>query len=208
MKSKFLGRTLISTGLLSLALASAAQADGHLTEVVLEREGADFNQYHSILVRPLDLSDVKVNKPAWEMDDPEEWNFESGTGAEIQDLYMTNIATGLSGENGLMLTDVDGPGVIQLEVEFLSITPYTRPGSRSGDVSGYEISTLGSGDVHISAELRDAETGALLLLIEGERAIGTEYKELTPENHIENLRETFTTWGVKVREYIGRKQAG
>ena len=207
MKRISLVRKSLAASLLGLGLAGTALADGHLMEEVFwERGGADFSNYSKVLVKPLDLRDVKVLKPVWEQDSPDEWTFEGGVGEEIQDLFMTNITSQLGGEGGFEIVTEEGPDTIQLEVEFLSITPYTKPGSETGD-RGYEITTLGSGDVHLSAELRDSTTGAILMLVEGERQIGTEYKELTPENHVANLEATFKEWGQRVREYVQVKQA-
>ena len=112
----------------------------------------------------------------------------------------------LGGENGFEIVNQGGPGVVQVEVEFLSLTPYVKPGTQTGP--DYDIMTLGSGDVHVSAEIRDGETGEVLTLIEGERQIGTEYKALSPENHAENLESTFRAWGQRLREYLLVKKAG
>lgn len=199
--------SLLASSLMALGLAQGALADGHVTELLWEREGADFPTYNSILLKDLDLSDVKVLKPAWEQDDPEPWSLDGEVGENIQTLFREIMTEELSRNDGFTVVDEAGPGVLRLEVEFLSITPYVKPGTASNPSTGFEISTLGSGDVHASAELRDASTGIVLTLIEGERQIGTEYKELSPENHQANLEKTFRTWGQRVREYILIKQA-
>lgn len=199
--------SMLAVGLLALGLTQGALADGHVTELLWEREGADFPAYDSILIRDLDLSDVKVLKPVWEQDDPEPWTLEGNGGEAIQNLFRDIMTEELSRNDGFTIVDEGGPGVLQLEVEFLSITPYVKPGTTSNPGTGFEISTLGSGDVHISAELRDGDTGAVLTLIEGERQIGTEYKELSVENHRANLEKTFRNWGQRLREYIVVKQA-
>jgi hypothetical protein len=56
--------------------------------------------------------------------------------------------------------------------------------------------------VVVSAELRDSRTGTLLFLVEGERKIGTTYRELSPESHIANVEETFAAWGQRLRRYL------
>lgn len=198
-------KTLLS-GLGALALSTGALADGHVKELLWEREGADFSGYQKVYLRPLNLDDVKVLKPAWEQDNDDVWSFEGGAGQAVQDMFAAAMADELGGDNGFMLVSEGGPGVVQVEVEFLSLTPYVKPGTRTD--SDYEIMTLGSGDVHLSAEIRDGETGEVLTLIEGERQIGTEYKKLSPENHAENLESTFRTWGQRLREYLLVKKAG
>ena len=206
MKRTFQMLPVLAAGFLAAGPISAVFADHHVTELRWERDGVDFSTYEQVLVKPLNIDDVKVFKPAWEQDDPSEWSFEGGTGEAIQDLFMSVMQEELGGDGGFPLAEKAGENVLQLEVEILSITPYIQPGSRSNADDGYEIFTLGSGDVHVSAELRDGGTGGVLTLIEGERQIGTEYKELSPENHRANLEQTFRTWGQKIREYIQSKQ--
>ena len=107
---------------------------------------------------------------------------------------------------GYKLVTASGADVMRVEVEVLSITPYTKPGTQSSD-SDHVISTLGSGDIVISAEFRDSKTRELLILVEGERTIGEEYRELSAENHIKNLKGMFTQWGKKVREALDKAHA-
>jgi hypothetical protein len=179
-------------------LAPPAQAQGTIDGVEWVRPFADWSGYDRILLKPLDISDVKVLKPVWEQDNDEDWDFEPGVAADIQEMFQRYFGEEMSRDGGYPMVTEGGPGVLQIEVEFLSITPYTKPGSRTGE-QGYEISTLGSGDVVVSAEFRDGQTGSLMALIEGERTIGTEYRELTPENHRQNMEQTFRTWGQRIR---------
>lgn len=201
MKSTIHPFKKLMIGLLALGLTGGAFGQSAPGDVDWVRPFVDWSDYDKFLIKPLDISDVKVLKPVWEQDDPEEWEFEPGTGEFIQDMYMKEMTAAISGEHGFPVVDEDGPGVLQLEVEFLSITPYTKPGTRSAD-KDYTIKTLGSGDVVVSAEVRDAHTGELLWLVEGERQIGTEYKELSPENHEANLKATFNLWGTRLRELL------
>ena len=167
---------------------------------------ADFSKYTKFHVMPLNISDVKVLKPVWEQTNPEEWVFTPGAGEEIQALFMDIISAELSRDDGFSVVNEEGDDVLQLEVEFLSITPYIKPGTNSDSDPEFEIQTLGSGDVVVSAELRDSKTGSLLFLVEGERTIGSEYKELSRDNHVENLKETFHTWGQRIRGWLEQQQ--
>ena len=200
MKNRFFDGKILTTGLLMFLLSITATAQTE--DVTFQKEGVDYSRYNKILLMPLDLSDVKVEKPVWEQDDPEEWSFDGGAGEEIQQMFHEIIGHEISKYDGYEIVDKGGKGVLQLEVEFLSITPYVKPGTRVDDDPGYEISTLGSGDVFLSAEIRDSLTGALFVLVEGERTFGTEYKELSRENHIQNLKETFKKWGYRIRLWM------
>ncbi|MEM1412519.1 MAG: DUF3313 family protein [Pseudomonadota bacterium] len=206
MKRRTLSLSTLVGGLMAFGFSAGAQADGHVAELLWERDNAAFASYDKILLKPLDLQDVKVLKPVWAQDDADDWVIEGEVSDDIQTMFDEIMSRELSGENGFTLVDEAGPGVMQIEVEFLSITPYVKPGTASG-AGGMEISTLGSGDVHVSAELRDSVTGSVLSLIEGERQIGTEYRELSPENHQANLMATFSDWGQRLREYLIVKQA-
>jgi hypothetical protein len=179
-------------------MTTPAHAQGTIDGVEWVRPFADWTRYDRILLKPLDISDVKVLKPFWEQDSEEDWEFTPGVATDIQDMFARYVGEELSRDGGYPVVSEVGADVLQIEVEFLSITPYSKPGA-AGSRGGYEISTLGSGDVVVSAEFRDGETGSLMALIEGERTVGSEYRELTPENHRQNLEQTFRTWGRRIR---------
>lgn len=181
----------------SVAIGQVVETEPGLT---WQRPDVDFSKYSKIQIEPLDLRDVKVLKPAWEEDDLTQWTFTPEATETIQNMYMEIMSRELSKDGGFSLVAEDGEGVLQLELEFLSITPYIKPGVADSD--GHVIQTLGSGDVVVSAELRDSRTGTLLFLVEGERKIGTKYRELGPESHVANVEETFATWGQRLRRHL------
>ena len=166
----------------------------------------DLSGYTRVKAAPLNLDNIEVLKPAWEQDDPDEWSFQPEDRTQIQQLFMDAMKTELETNGNYPVVSESGDDVLRIEVEILSITPYVKPGTQSSD-SNYEISTLGSGDVVVSAELRDSSTRELLILVEGERTIGEEYKELSRENHIANVKSLFSKWGRKLRETLDQAHA-
>lgn len=193
------GRKLIPALLLvvftSSLLAAVPQGPAYI------KSGTDFGKYNKVLIKPLNIENIQVLKPAWEQGSAEAWVFEKGTGAAVQALFMETMKKELEAEGGYPLVSSAANDTLRIEVELLSITPYMKPGSRSGD-DGYEVETLGSGELVLSAEFRDSRTRQLLMLVEGERAIGDTHKKLTRKNHEKNLRQLFTTWAVKVRQLL------
>lgn len=160
-------------------------------------------KYNKVMVKPLRIEEIEVIKPPWEADNPEEWTFEEGSGEDVQKLFMDAMRQELEVNGGYALVADAADDVLRIEVELLSITPYSKPGSQTGD-DGYEIETLGSGELVVSAEIRDSSTRQLLILVEGERTIGDKYRKLTTENHIKNLSKLFAGWGVKIREALDK----
>jgi len=200
MKSVFCAGRILVPGLVLLLVSGALMAETTIPASYV-KPGIDLSKYKRVLVKPLNLDNIEVLKPAWEQDDPEEWTFEPGSGEKVQKMFMDAMHRELGGECGYPMVTEAADDVLRIEVELLSITPYVKPGVQSSD-KDYEISTLGSGDVVISAEFRDSTTRELLILVEGERTIGDEYKELSQENHIANLNGLFSKWGVKIREAL------
>lgn len=198
MNSPIRRTTTTIFALLAVILAGGASAQATAAESFYQRPDTDFSRYDKLIIRPLDLSDVKVLKPAWEQDDPENWSLPKGRTEEIEAMFNEIMADEISKDGGYEIVTQEGEGTLQVEVEFLSITPYIKPGT-TGNERDNVITTLGSGAVVLSAELRDSADGSLLYLVEGERSIGTEYKELSRGNHIANLKETFSIWGQRVR---------
>ncbi len=193
------GRKLVP-GLMLLLFAGSLMAEPTIGANYV-KPGADLSKYHKVMVIPLNIDNIEVLKPAWEQDNPEVWTFEHGTGTAVQKLFMDAMHKELEVKGGYPLVSKPGDDVLRIEVELLSITPYVKPGSQSGD-EGHEVETLGSGELVVSAELRDSDTRELLVLVEGERKIGNEYKKLSRENHITNLSDLFSGWGVKIREAL------
>ena len=54
------------------------------------------------------------------------------------------------------------------------------------------------------AELRDSTTRELLLLIEGDKAIGEKYREFTRDNNISNIQVMFTAFATRLRNSMDR----
>jgi hypothetical protein len=167
------------------------------------KPGIDLSSYTKVLVKPLNVENIEVLKPPWEQDNDEVWKLKIEDMALIQEWFMDAMQNEIETEGGYPLVSQPDDDVIRIEVELLSITPFVKPGTPAKD-GQFKTSTLGSGDVVVSAEFRDSLTRELLILIEGERTIGTEYRKLSPENHAKNVKGLFAKWGKKVREGLDK----
>ena len=170
------------------------------------KPGIDLSTYNKVLVKPLNMDNIEVLKPVWEQDNDEVWSFNPENRAAIQEWFMDAMQHELEKKGGYSMVSEPAGDVMRIEVELLSITPYVKPGTPAND-GNFTISTLGSGDVVVSAEFRDSKTRELLILVEGERTIGTEYKKLSRENHIKNVKKLFAQWGKKVRKTLDKAHA-
>jgi hypothetical protein len=170
------------------------------------RPDADLSKYDKVLLRALRVDDMKVLKPVWAEDDESEWVMRIDALQSIQNMYSEIMTEQLEADGGYPVVDEPGDNVLRVEVELLSITPYMKPGSK-GNKGKFVYSTLGSGEVVVSAEMRDSLTRELLVLIEGERTIGTEYRELSVESHQENVRGLFNQWGERLRARLDSSRA-
>ena len=195
------GRKLIPVLLMLIFAVSSLSANP--AAPLYSKSNLNFSQYNKVLIRPLNIENIQVLKPVWEQDNPEVWTFDQGAGTAVQALFMDAMKQELETNGGYPLVTDSASDALRVEVELLSITPYVKPGTKSGD-DGYEIETLGSGELILSAEIRDSKTRELLMLIEGERSIGDTHKKLTRENHEENLRQLFTSWAVNIRKALDK----
>ena len=167
------------------------------------KPGVDLSTYDRVLIKPLNMDNIQVLKPVWEQDNDEVWSFEAGDVEAIQEWFLDAMVEEVEKKGGYPLVSEPDDDVMRIEVELLSITPYVKPGTPAND-GKFKTQTLGSGDVVVSAEFRDSTTRELLILIEGERAIGTEYKKLSPENHTANIKGLFAKWGKVIREGLDK----
>ncbi len=205
MKRIFSTGLMLITGLMLLLVTGAVMAKNTIPATYV-KEGVNLSVYNKVMVKPLSLDNVEVLKPSWEEGNDDIWAFNPENRSAIQKWFLDAMQQEIEINGGYKLVTAAGADVMRVEVEVLSITPYTKPGSQSSD-SDHVISTLGSGDIVISAEFRDSKTRELLILVEGERTIGDKYRELSAENHIKNLKGMFTQWGKKVREALDKAHA-
>jgi hypothetical protein len=205
MKSVFSTGPKLITGLLLLLVSGSllAQAAGPASYV---KPGIDLSIYTKVLVKPLNIENIEVLKPAWEQDNDDVWSFEPEDVKAIQNWFLDAMQNELETKGGYALVSEPDADVMRIEVELLSITPYLKPGTQGSD-GEFEVSTLGSGDVVVSAEFRDSTTRELLVLIEGERTIGDKYREVSRENHTKNVKGLFAKWGKVVREALDKAHA-
>ena len=200
MKSGFCNRVGVLIGFVAIFFASTASAQVEPTWV---KDGVDWQKYNIFLVRPLVVDNIKVIKPAHAQDDPSEWTLEIQDLEAIQAIFRDVMREVLSGNNGYPLVYADGKDVVEVEVELLSATPWLKPG---GDESmeGYVVKTLGTGEVTGRAELRDSTTRELLLMIEGDKAMGEKYTEFTRANNAANIKAMFTRFATRLRNAMDK----
>lgn len=197
MKSLFSLRRGLITGLVAMLFSTVALADAP-AEPTWVKEGVDWAQYNKFLVMPLNIDNVKVVRPPWAEDDPKEWTIELENLAAIQAIFRDSMKDTLRADDGYPVVYTDGKDVLEVEVEILAIMPWIRPGSDTKK-DGMEVETLGSGEITASVELRDSRTRELLLLLEGDKAVGDEYQQFTAANNAANLEKMFTRFAKRLR---------
>jgi hypothetical protein len=196
MKSVFLNRGKFLAGL--LAMLFCANLPAQQIEPTWVKEGVDWAQYDKFLVKPLNISDVRIIRPPWAVDDPRPWTMDLEGLEAIQAIFRDSMKDVLGGNDGYPLVYAAGKDVLEVEVELLSIMPWLRPGGDE-DLDGYEVKTLGSGEITARVELRDSQTRELLLMIEGDKAVGEKYKEFTVQNNVSNVNRMFRSFAQRLR---------
>jgi hypothetical protein len=202
MKSEFLNRGKFLIGLFVMLFSTVSFADIRL-EPTWVKEGVNWGQYSKFLVKPLNIDDVNVIKPPWAEDDKSEWTLDIQDLEGMQALFRDVMKNVLEGNKGYPLVYADGKDVLEVEVELLNIMPWLKPGS-GGEIDGHEVKTLGSGEITARLEIRDSTTRELLLMIEGEKAVGEQYKQFTRDNNISNVQYMFTRFATRLRNSMDR----
>jgi len=202
MKSVFLGRGKLLAGLFVMLFSTVSYADVQL-EPTWVKDGVNWGQYSKFLVKPLNIDDVKVIKPPYAEDDPTEWKLDIQDLEGIQAIFRDVMKNTLEADNGYPLVYADGADVLEVEVEILNIMPWLKPGS-GGMIGGHQATTLGTGEITARVEIRDSETRELLVLIEGDKAIGTKYKEFTTANNVSNVEYMFSRFAKRLRNSMDK----
>ena len=202
MKPVFLNHGKLLIGLFVLLFSTASFAEIQL-EPTWVKDGVDWAKYSKFMVKPLNISDVKVIKPPYAEDDSSEWTLDIQDLEAMQALFRDVMKDVLSGNDGYPLVYADGKDVLEVEVEILNIMPWLKPGSGS-EIDGHKVKTLGSGEITARVELRDSKTRELLFLIEGDKAIGEQYKSFTTKNNISNVQYMFTRFATRLRNSMDK----
>ena len=202
MKSVFSNGSKLIAGLMLMFVSGTLLAE-NAAPASYVKPGIDLSSYSRVMVKQLNMDNIEVLKPVWEQDNDEVWSFNPEDRSIIQEWFLDAMQKELETNGGYALVADPAADVMRIEVELLSITPFVKPGTPGSD-GEFEISTLGTGDVVVSAEFRDSTTRELLILIEGERPIGEKYKELSRENHEANVKGLFAKWGKTVREALDK----
>jgi hypothetical protein len=202
MKSLVSRRVGFLVGVFAILFSVSAAAEVQL-EPTWVKEGVDWSRYSKFLVKPLNVDDVEVLKPPYAQDDPSDWTLDIQDMEGLQAIFTEAMKDALEANDGWPIVSTDGADVLEVEVEILNITPWLKPGGDES-LAGYEVKTLGSGEITGRVELRDSTTRELLLLIEGEKAVGEQYTEFTRENNIANLNSMFTDFATRLRNSMDR----
>lgn len=200
MKSVLVNRGKLLIGLLVMVFSTSVMAESKASlDPTWVKEGVTWSKYTKFLVHPLEIDRVAVLRPPWAEDDPKEWTLEIEDLQAIQAMFRDAMKDVLSADNGYPLVYAPGDDVLEVEVEILAIMPWVRPGS-DGYKDGMKVTTLGTGEITASVEMRDSKSRELLLMIAGEKAVGEEYKEFTLENNVANVSNMFTKFANRLRK--------
>ena len=153
--------------------------------------GVDFSAYDKLIINDLDVTETKIVPPPWTEGQTFKWNIsERNVGALLSE-FQESMEEQISGNDGYPIVTEHVEGSLELTVRIVSFMPYAE---RKEDAI-----TKGSGEMQISAVLRDGQTGQLLAIYEGPQEVGSEYNENTDFTRAKNLKKLFDSWGRRVR---------
>jgi hypothetical protein len=176
---------------LLLFAATAVCAQSNELAVTFRKPDVDLKKYSQLLIMPLNLSDTRVIPPPWvENAKPHEWQLTKKNEDVLRSAYAGAVRAGIETSGDFKVVDRSAPGVLQVEVRLISLTPWAARGEQA--------TTLGSGSLTFEAHVRDASTGELLAVLNGTQPVGNEYQENTDFNRVSTLKEHFTNWGRNV----------
>ena len=172
-------------------------------EVDFVRPGMDYAKYDKFLVRPLDISDVRLIPPPWvegEAATPRAWDISKKNAAHLREQYRNAMQKQLQEVGGYTLVTEPEEGALAVEIEIISLTPWASPDG--------EVVTKGSGEMTFRAEIRDAMTREILVIHEGDTPVGDDYNEHTEFSVEQNVNALFEAWGEFLRTSLENAKKG
>lgn len=169
-------------------LASLAWAQEEPLEVTYLKSDASFNDYYQFILSPLDLSDTRLIPPPWvEEPDPRQWQLSKENRDFLKAAYALAVRQGIEASGEFNVVRNPTPGTLQLDMRLISLEPYAARGE--------EVTTRGFGTLSFEAQVRDARSGELLAVFQGNQQVGQDYQENTDFNKASNLAQHFNDWG-------------
>ncbi|WP_045858421.1 DUF3313 family protein [Teredinibacter purpureus] len=188
-------RDILATILVFAAITANAQQDTTITYV---RPGVEFSQFTQFIITPLDVSDMKLVPPPWVKSPKKgQWALSDESTRFIRGLYISSITKGIHSGGKFNAVTVPTAQTIQLDIKISRLTPWTPKNDNT--------ETLGSGEIKFEAALRDALTGDLIAIIEGQQQVGSNYQENTRLTKEHNLQKHFEGWGKKLSDALSRQ---
>jgi hypothetical protein len=156
-----------------------------------ERPGVDYALYDKLIINDLDVDDTKILPPPWTEGKSFKWKISERNIGALQKEFHDSMREQISGNGGYAIVTDAGDGVMELTLTIVSFMPYAERKEK--------VITKGSGEMHISVQVRDAQSGTLLGIYEGPQEVGKEYNENTDFARQQNLKMLFDSWGARVR---------
>ena len=196
MNFKFLRKAAVFSVLFcaSSAFVSAGEVlsvDKDFQSPVLSLKG-----YTKVFVRPLDLNHAKVISPPWIEKSSFHWKVTDKNRDFLRGHFHKAMKEGLTENNGhYTIVEKEGKGVLTVDVKLISFMPYALQEDK-------DARTKGTGDIHISVQLRDGESGHLIYIYEGTQEIGSEYQPNTEMARLTGGDKLFHRWGKTLRKKL------
>jgi len=190
--------TTLAAGVLSLSFASQSTLAGEIISV--DKNFASpiisLSGYKKVYLEDLDLSHTKIISPPWIDKDSFHWEVTESNLDHLKRRFKEGVEAGLTENSGRYdVVGKEGKGVLIVDVEIISFMPYALK-------EDTEATTKGSGEFHLSVQLRDGKSRSLIHIFEGTIAVGTDYQPNTDMARTKDAKNLFKSWGKNLRKKL------
>jgi hypothetical protein len=168
----------------------------NLSEVYVSAE-ADLSDFSKVILRDLVIQGAQIIPPVWvegEDRDPHKWIMSKKNVGLLKEGFQAAIKEKLEENGGYPVVTDESDGVLEITVELISLIPYVQRWEK--------VITRGTGEIRIQVTLRNAMTGALLAIYEGNQKVGDQYQENTDLASLKDAQDLFVVWGQKIRKAL------
>jgi hypothetical protein len=168
----------------------------NLSEVYVSTE-ADLSDFSKVILRDLVTQGAQIIPPVWvqgDERDPHKWTMSKKNAGLLQEGFQAAIKEKLEENGGYPVVTNEADGVLEIRVGLISLTPYAQRGEK--------VITRGTGEIRIQVTLRNAMTGVLLAIYEGDQQVGDQYQENTDLASLNDAQALFVVWGQKIRKAL------
>ena len=160
----------------------------------------DFGQFTSVLIDPLNVSDVDIQQPDRGASGRGKWELTETDQERLQQAFAESMRREFEERGQYSVVTEPGDEVLRISAALTGLAPSASQDSSRNRTSGRtRVYTEGAGSVAVSVVLMDSQSGEPLAVMKDVRRAGTTWGRNNSVSNMSDVRLVFNSWARTLR---------